>query len=307
MANSIIKTKKINLILLSLLITTSLLSNTILQVNIDGHLAGIGSWLKGIIAYLDTYDRDEARYYKGIKFNLTGALYNDPTMGGNWWEYYFEQPKANDTTTIASTTMSLERFRYFCEYGATTYLSRHRAYEMIAKYIKIKNHVQQKINDFFINNFNNRYTIGIHYRGTDKISEAEFTPYEVMTREVQAIVSRLESTKPYNIFIATDDQNFLDYMKSHFKNIIYIDMYRSSSNAPIHQGALAIKATPYDRGEQALIDCILLSKCDILIRTHSNLSSVSTDFNPNIPVITVNRNLGGPLYREERDTNIYMD
>ena len=41
--------------------------------------------------------------------------------------------------------------------------------------------------------------------------------------------------------------------------------------------------------ENALIDCILLSKTDLLIRTSSNFSLASTFFNPKLPVIELSK------------------
>lgn len=45
----------------------------------------------------------------------------------------------------------------------------------------------------------------------------------------------------------------------------------------------------YRLGEEAVIDCLLLSQCDILIRTSSNLSLWSTYFNPTLPTILLNQ------------------
>ena len=41
--------------------------------------------------------------------------------------------------------------------------------------------------------------------------------------------------------------------------------------------------TPKQRGENVIVDCLLLSKCDYLIKNNSNISNVSIILNPHIP------------------------
>ena len=58
--------------------------------------------------------------------------------------------------------------------------------------------------------------IGLHYRGTDKASEAPKVPYEQVQMEVRQITDTLPEDFPYKIFVATDEQAFLDFMIQHF-------------------------------------------------------------------------------------------
>jgi hypothetical protein len=48
-------------------------------------------------------------------------------------------------------------------------------------------------------------------------------------------------------------------------------------------------ASNYKKGEGALIDCLLLSRCNTLIRTTSFLSAWASIFNPKLPIVLVNR------------------
>src|SRR5690606_31893810 len=121
--------------------------------------------------------------------------------------------------------------------------------------------------------FSDQFMIGIHYRGTDKITEASYISYDKVLQEIKNQIKNIKVD--FKIFIATDDQNFLDYIKSYFKykyDIVYLNYYRSSNNLPIHINPTK-DYSAYKIGEDALMDCILLSKCNILIRTHSSLSS----------------------------------
>jgi len=59
---------------------------------------------------------------------------------------------------------------------------------------------------------------------------------------------------------------------------------RSATNQVVHTGP---NRNPYECGEASIIDCILLSQTNVLIRTASNLSECSRYFNPELPVIIV--------------------
>jgi hypothetical protein len=87
------------------------------------------------------------------------------------------------------------------------------------------------------------------------------------------------------IFVATDEEPFLEFMQKKFPGkVAAIDAIRSKNGAPIHTSA----RNGYKKGEDALIDCILLSKCSKLYKMASNLSDVSMRFNPFVPVIHLN-------------------
>jgi hypothetical protein len=88
----------------------------------------------------------------------------------------------------------------------------------------------------------------------------------------------------YQIFIATDEWNFIEHMRRYFPNrIIYQECRRSSTNQPIHTK----KVSPFQTGKEALLDALLLARCHYLIRTPSNLSICSSFFNPFIPDIVL--------------------
>ena len=82
-------------------------------------------------------------------------------------------------------------------------------------------------------------------------------------------------------------KQFLGYMQSTFPGrVTSYSTLRSSNNQPIDYSS---SFSPYLRGEEALIDCLLLSKGRILIRTSSNLSLWSTYFNPSLPVVELTK------------------
>jgi hypothetical protein len=90
------------------------------------------------------------------------------------------------------------------------------------------------------------------------------------------------------IYVATDDANFLKYMIPLYpKHIIYNEFVRSNDNSPLHYGFDNKYQSNYQKGEEALLDCLLLSKCNFLIRPWSSLSIIADHFSPKMPVIGI--------------------
>ena len=57
----------------------------------------------------------------------------------------------------------------------------------------------------------------------------------------------------------------------------------------------------YIKGKEALINCLLLSRCNVLIRTASFLSAWSSFFNPKFPVIMLNTPYEHKLWFPDRE------
>jgi hypothetical protein len=251
------------------------------------YLPGMFSVFNTVLGFLDAYEIGD---YAGLKidFGRVGRYY-DPKRGPNWWEYYCDPIK------LGSRKSSYIR-RYSggeciaLAMGVECHMSRRRAHGLICKYIKVRKHIKRKIEHFCQKHFDVACVIGIHYRGTDKVIEAPRIPYEEALNVVLEHVKCLPNDD-YRVFVATDEQAFLDYMSERLPGkIVCRASYRSSNGIAIHYDD---QCSPYERGEQALIDALLLSKCNLLIRTSSNLSLWSTYFNSNMPVHELSRRYEG--------------
>ena len=91
----------------------------------------------------------------------------------------------------------------------------------------------------------------------------------------------VKNEKIDKIFLVTEEQNYLDFFEKKFPNkIIHIKCcYRSNKND-------AFEIYPRDRhryklGREALLETLLLSKCDHFIYLCSNVSSAAISFNMN--------------------------
>ena len=217
----------------------------------------------------------------GLKIDFGSyGLYYDPPHGPNWWEYYFEPICIGEQTPELIRYPSIKQCHE--AFGVRRRLKRLEAAHLIQKYIHVKPSIQEKVDLFAAEYFQNFYILAVHYRGTDKRSEAPIVPYsQVIEKVAQSIPKNL----PVRIFVATDEAPFLKKMEEAFPGLIVATIaHRTEGRRGIH----FINNSPYEVGEEALIDALLLSRSDFLIRTSSNLSLWSTYFNPHIPTLLLN-------------------
>ena len=191
------------------------------------------------------------------------------------------------------------------------------AHDMFFKYFKFDVSVTEEVARF-CEQFKNKKVLGLHFRGTDKtwskwvchISDNEF---------IQIIDDHLERNKYDIIFISTDENTFIEKMKQKFQthNIVYYDEQKNDENAKsIHLNQLSImekiikelrdnksdlektqqlenqlkKETQLNRFllKNVIVNSFILSKCNLVLKTQSQVSAYSKVFNPDLPIYRVN-------------------
>ena len=237
--------------------------------------SGLFATMTYVLGALELYEQGT---FEGLTVNFykTG-LYYEPAVGNNWWNYYFDPiflpPKPNQKPR----KMTLQEINCACRAGLA--LPRERRYQLLEKHVKVQPHIQKKIAQFIQDHFQGRQVIGVHYRGTDKKKEVPRVSFEA----VDAAIEALALSEAY-LFIATDEAAFLEHMHERYPGkVIATPAIRSADGRPVHFESL----DKYRIGEEAVIDCLLLSHCDFLIRTHSDLSRYATYFNPTLPSLVV--------------------
>lgn len=243
--------------------------------------AGLFSIWHDVLCMTKCYEKG---LYTGIEvdFKREGQYY-DERYGDNWWEYYCYPIKQGYADNNVRHVMGDPPGSIGCEIEYFT--PRQEARDLIGKYIHLKTEISTYISDFQRANFNGYYVISVHYRGTDKCVEVPTVPYDEMRLHIEDAINRYPGEN-YKIFIATDEQEFLDYMTSLYGDRICFNpqAIRSTDGQALHMG-------DYDRyqcGFDAIVDSVLLSRGNFLIRMSSNLSRWSLFFNPDIPFIEIN-------------------
>ena len=171
-----------------------------------------------VLGALDLY---ETGFISGLKVNFNSGLYFDPAHGDNWWEYFFEpidMGNKEDPQYIPSFQEGID----IAHMGLR--LEKHRAYELIQKYVHLKPHIQDEIDLFVKEHFDQNIVIGVHHRGTDKVIEWAIIPFQNTLQLITQMISKIPNSDQdkVRIFVATDDQHFLTFIKRN------ISIYRHS-------------------------------------------------------------------------------
>ena len=167
-----------------------------------------------------------------------------------------------------------------CEYHL--YSERFREYvktEIIDPFIKVKTSIQKKIDQFYNTYIAGKKTIAIHLRGCH-IENGKMLP-EPICVPVERVLQEANkySDLGYQFFISTDIKPLLDKAIKTLKGkvIFYPSTRFDETTNPWIPGQLVPKL-----GEECLIEMMLMSRCDHIIHTISNFSTVVLLFNPKI-------------------------
>jgi hypothetical protein len=253
--------------------------------------------------------------------------YFDASVGDNMWDYYFEPVATltyadikrrisdpddpltlNDLTTLSAEDLwriheaepesiypyphgiYSDKFK-----GDPQWYSKQRAmaYYIINKYVRVKPHILAKVDAFEREYFAGKRVLGVHMRGTDKGS-AKLLP-ELMRivkpREYFRHIDEYTDRYGYcKIFVATEQQQFLHQITARYGNrvISYHAMRTSGLRNPFQ-----LDGNRYRKGEDVLIDCLLLSRSDYLLRCTSAVGEFAMYFNPKLACIDLNHSTNG--------------
>jgi len=210
------------------------------------------------------------------------SCYFDSEKQGNAWEYFFKniyEWSAGENVTDVPDLIKKDNLNF-----------RESMNYYINKFILLNDDVKKQIEN---NEKGFKDILGLHLRRTDKheafIKHNEplcSLPVELEKIE-ELVLNTLEKKNLKKIYIATDDQESYDFFKKRFgKDIISINAFRSSGTESVHLFHKNISG--YKKGLDAVLDCWFLSKCSFLIRSTSNLSSVSLFLNNDLKQINVN-------------------
>jgi hypothetical protein len=269
--------------------------------------AGFGAMILITINQLRYCERND--YYPIVAYDAscTNAFF-DAAAGDEMWSHYFEPvmpwtytefkqvAKKRDLAERIHRLSSQEAIKLSEEHPESVYsfpfgkwrskylgdlddwydLQRAKGRETVGKYVRPKAHILQKVSSFYEEHFSDCFVLGVHIRGTDLhyapvVSPAEYFPH------IDAVLEKEPSLK---IFLATDQAQYIPvFEKRYGDKVAYSDSFRSDNEvAPFQRTELS----PYKKGEDVLLDILLLSKANFLIKGSSNVGEMAMYFNPNL-------------------------
>lgn len=253
----------------------------------------------------------------------------DPSIGDNVWDYYFEpvagytygdiKARIDDPSDFLSnaqiTRLTPEQLSYLHEHDPDSIYNypygyykkvrideawyerqRNKAHDVISRYVRVKPDIATDVESFVGGNFVGHPVLGIHLRGTDKgtananrklmriVPPAEYFPF---------IDSYIDEKSSARIFVATDQVQFLKEIKSRYsERVIHYEAMRAEGSVNVFQ----MEGNNYRKGREVLIDALLLSRCDFLLKCTSAVGEYAMYFNPELRCRDLNHEGRSPLW-----------
>lgn len=183
---------------------------------------------------------------------------------------------------------------------------RRTAHGIIHRFIRPRDYIRQKVDEFYRRHMEGHYAIGVHARGTDATSTQEIRPHRqgslVLSKYVTEVRRLLEVQPAARIFVATDARSSLDCLKEAFGGrVLATDSIRHENGEAAGHGPTgwimpAYVAADRDRaarnGEEAIVEYLLLSRCDYLVHNGSSLARTVLLNVPGLPHTNTHRGDG---------------
>jgi len=150
--------------------------------------------------------------------------------------------------------------------------------KLFFKYFKIPSQLEEAANIFDLSEF-----VGIHFRGTDKTIDTNMN--EPLSKSDFYIIvdSYIKAHNISKVFLATDEADVFEYLKNKHKQVNFIRARQLNSNL-FWRGNNDVTRN----GKEAMVDMLCLSKCKIVLKISSALSSFSKLINPNLNIYRIN-------------------
>jgi hypothetical protein len=213
---------------------------------------------------------------------------------GNIWEHFFDQPSFPPYAYVMRKKTS--RYRDYSITGKNAYNLyksgagwRQQYHSVFKKYIRIKPHIMQKVEQIYSRHLAGKYCIGVQIRNEAHKREqpdGQMPPLEHYMAEVTHIIS--SKKEEVKIFLATDVEEYITRFKDVFGEKVFTqtDVSRLQESPRNPEERIGYLYDPdLKLAEDVLNDCLLLAKCDVLIHRVSNVATAVGYINPSIPMI----------------------
>lgn len=198
----------------------------------------------------------------------------------NMWDNYFE-PMSDLQYDKIEEKAEKKELSIIASHGWFVYFHRQDTEvirNIIKKYIILKPFITTIIDVFYNKHLNLSSVLGVHYRGGDKKWECKLFPVDVYISDAKQLMKKYGFTK---IFLCTDTvKAAVDFKKEFGDNVVFTDSYKMDAtfkDVITESPFTTTTVTPFKQGLDVLVDTMLLSKCDGLLRCYtSNIPDYAT-------------------------------
>jgi hypothetical protein len=254
---------------------------------LEQHSIGVFAQLTQMVLIAKYCEENSIRpYFHVINSNLV-----EPERGVNWTNYFFEQYSIfeSDLPAVEQQMASGQAAHVTNRYDINLLARGARLEELqnelgdvreasrlFFRHFRFSPAVVDAACRFVGESFGMSPFLGVHYRATDKFGDESATvTFDAMARHIA------EHRAGMQLFVATDSHEFLEFCRIRFGRDVV------SFSQPVGASHLARSDRNFDKGLTAIVDCLILSKSRILIKTPSLLSAWSKVFNKNLPLVLV--------------------
>ncbi len=232
---------------------------------------------------------------------LSGPFYADEP-GEDWFAHFYARRDAACSGQAAPRSIchirDLDELGLPVDYAQDMTLE--SANRLWHKYLSLQPDIDSHVESFVARHFAERQVLGVHFRGTDKTTEAPRVAWE---RYVRTLTDTLAAQPALDaLFVASDEPAFIEHIAKQFPALPVIaheDRVKSRDGRALH-----VRPDPgmnRDKARDALANALLLSRCAALVRSASFLSGWASVFNPALPVTMLNRPYDHKLWFPDRE------
>jgi len=244
---------------------------------------GLFSHFLQVLSALMIYDKEPDT--KVLVDFTYGMLYKSASHPlPNVWEYYFEQTADVDLKTAYANGAQVIPMTY--NYSIFVDEEKRKlSNDLINKYIRVKPHIVKKVEEF-AKNFDGKKLIGVHVRRTDHIQDAPYIPDEYYFAQIDTFSSHMGMD---SIFLCTDDESVVNsFTMKYGSRIITYPSIRSVNGKALH---FSSEIDGYRKGEDVLIEAMLLAKTNFLLKTVSGVTHFSVCYNMGLEYVDIDKHL----------------
>lgn len=232
------------------------------------------------------------RVHEGIKEQFSYGVCED----GNLWELFFEQLScAKRLSFIRRVTSQYNNHGITGQSAYSVYKSggewRTRYHEVFKEYIRIKPHIIKRVEDFYSDKMASKHCIGVHIRNLAHKREQPKHELPSMEKYICKINNVIQKAGTSNIviFVATEVEEAIGKLRNIFGDLVIVqpNVERAPRFSEKWNGIVHIdnKNPSAKLGEDILIDCLLLAKCNTFVHITSNIATAVGYINPSIEMI----------------------
>lgn len=227
--------------------------------------------------------------------NTVFAKYGD-LDSKNTWEWWFEQETPKECDIVINVEQNTDKFINFPApfSDISIYWDRFEIKEskkFFDKFFKIKNNILEQYIEYYNLYMSKKVNLGIMARGTEfNFIHPQYGNQNVYTyiNEAKNIIKKHPEID--NIFLVTEDGDWVKIFEKEFNNILYMDVFRRTHQSIDYCQRNWLWVYEYNSrenhtkilGDECITQALLLGRCDYLLCKQNSFSAGAIFFNEDI-------------------------